>query len=77
MDLTGWLEFFVGGLATQLTEVKARGEVAIRADLAAREHGLNGRQADALDHALANGRLTLGDLERHSPRPTPAPCNGT
>ena len=25
MDLTGWLEFFVGGLATQLGEVKARG----------------------------------------------------
>ena len=24
MDLTGWLEFFVGGLATQLGEVKAR-----------------------------------------------------
>ena len=24
MDLTGWLEFFVEGLATQLREVKAR-----------------------------------------------------
>ena len=26
LDLTGWLEFFVDGLATQLAEVKAQGE---------------------------------------------------
>ena len=26
LDLTGWLEFFSGGLATQLTEVKTRGD---------------------------------------------------
>ena len=37
MDLTGWLEFFVTGLATQLQEVKTRGEQAIRADVIARE----------------------------------------
>jgi Fic family protein len=67
MDLTGWLEFFVSGLATQLTEVKARGEIAIRADLAAREYRLNGRQAEALDHVLAHGKLTLEDLEQRLP----------
>src|SRR5271169_239990 len=33
MELTGWLEFFVEGLATQLGEVKARGEQAIRRDV--------------------------------------------
>jgi Fic family protein len=67
MDLTGWLEFFVGGLATQLEEVKARGEIAIRTDVVARGHRLNPRQSGALDHLLAHGRLTLGDLERIFP----------
>ena len=63
MDLTGWLEFFVHGLSTQLTEVKHRGEQAIRSDVLAREHGLNERQAVALDQLLSHGRLTLNDLE--------------
>jgi Fic family protein len=63
MDLTGWLEFFVGGLATQLDEVKARGEIAIRTDVVAQARRLNPRQAGALDHLLAHGKLTLGELE--------------
>ena len=67
MDLTGWLEFFVAGLATQLAEVKTRGELAIRSDLLAREHGLNPRQTLALDHVLAHGVLTLAELERKLP----------
>jgi hypothetical protein len=68
MNLTGWLEFFVGGLATQLSEVKARGEIAIRADLVARGHGLNPRQAAALDLALSEGGLTLATLEQRLPK---------
>jgi Fic family protein len=63
MDLTGWLEFFVDGLATQLEEVKARGEIAIRTDVVAQARRLNPRQAGALDHLLAYGKLTLADLE--------------
>ena len=63
MDLTGWLEFFVEGLATQLAEVKERGEVAIRSDVIARANGLNQRQAEALDQLLVRGKLTLADLE--------------
>ena len=31
MDMTGWIEYFTKGLATQLAEVKQRGERAIRA----------------------------------------------
>ena len=31
MDMTGWLEYYVGGLATQMEEVKTRGEQAIKA----------------------------------------------
>lgn len=67
MDLTGWLEFFVDGLATQLAEVKARGEIAIRSDVLARQHRLNARQAVALDEFSSLGALSLGDLERLFP----------
>lgn len=67
MDLTGWLEFFVEGLAKQLTEVKERGEIAIRSDVVAQEHGLNQRQAAVLDQLLSRGRLTLSELEKHFP----------
>ena len=63
MDLTGWLEYFTAGLATQLHEVKARGERAIRTDLLAREHGLSDRQALALAHVMEHGRLTIHDYE--------------
>ena len=37
MDLTGWLEFFVGGLTTQLAEVTDDGRRAIRCDVIANE----------------------------------------
>lgn len=65
--MSGWLEFFVEELATQLAEVKARGEIAIRSDVIAKAHGLNVRQAAALDHLLSRGRLTLSDLEARFP----------
>ncbi len=67
MDLTGWLEFFIGGLATQLDEVKARGEVAIRSSVIAQAYALNSRQAGALDEVLSQDKLTLEDMERRFP----------
>ncbi len=67
MDLTGWLEFFTDGLATQLDEVKARGERVIRADLLAREHGLSDRQAAALGQVFEAGRLTIQEFEALCP----------
>jgi Fic family protein len=63
MDLTGWLEYFVEGLATQLEEVKARGTAAIRADVIARSHGLNARQSAVLVELFAAGPLAVGNLE--------------
>ena len=59
MDLTGWLEYFVTGLATQLEEVKARGKQAIQADILTAEHRLNKRQSAALHHILQEGYLTI------------------
>jgi Fic family protein len=67
MDLTGWLDFFTEGLATQLDEVKARGERVIRRDVLARRHGLSERQTLALGLVIERGRLTIQDLEALSP----------
>lgn len=63
MDITGWLEYFVDGLSSQLDEVKERGEMAIRRDVLVKEHGLSERQTRALDHILKNGSLTIKDFE--------------
>jgi Fic family protein len=67
MDLTGWLEFFVDGLATQLGEVKARGELAIRRDVLVKQHGLNERQAVALEQLLLVGQLDIRTFESLCP----------
>ena len=37
--------------------------VSIRSDVLAQTRRLNPRQAGALDHLLAHGKLTLGELE--------------
>jgi Fic family protein len=63
MDLTGWLEYFVDGLATQLAEVRQRGERVIQRDILAKEHGLSERQVKALGHVMENGSLTIQDYE--------------
>lgn len=63
MDFTGWLEYFVGGLATQLEEVKTRGTAAIHADLIGRAHRLNSRQSAVLAEVYSAGRIAVGDLE--------------
>ena len=67
MDLTGWLEFFTAGLATQLDEVKARGERTIRRDILMQQHALSDRQAIALGHVIEHGRLAIQDFERLCP----------
>jgi len=67
MDMTGWLEFFTEGLATQLGEVRKRGERAIRRDILAKEHRLPDRQAKALAHVLEHGSLRIQDYEALCP----------
>lgn len=64
LDLTGWLEFFATGLATQLSEVKARGETTIRADVVARSERLNERQSRLLQELLLTGSLDIRQCER-------------
>jgi len=67
MDLTGWLEFFVDGLSTQLAEVREHGEQAIRKDVIIKKHNLSDRQALALSHILVHGRVSIQDFERLNP----------
>ncbi len=67
MDMTGWLEYFVEGLTTQLAEVRERGEQAIRRDLLVKEHGLSNRQAKVLGHILEHGSLTIQEFEQLFP----------
>ena len=67
MDMTGWLEYFVEGLTTQLAEVRERGEQAIRRDVLVKEHSLSDRQAKALGHILEHGSLTIQDFEHLCP----------
>jgi len=67
MDLTGWLEFFVTGLSTQLQEVKMRGEQAIRADVLAAYHKLNAGQALLTAVFIERAGLSLSDCEKLMP----------
>jgi Fic family protein len=67
MDMTGWIEYFIEGLATQLAEVRQRGEQAIRRDVLVKKHGLSDRQAKAIQHILEYGSLTIQEFERLCP----------
>jgi len=63
MDMTGWLDYFITGLETQMIEVKERGEQVIRRDVLAQKHGLNERQGKAVEFLLAHERFTIQDFE--------------
>lgn len=63
MDMTGWLDYFISGLETQMIEVKERGEQVIRRDVLVQKHSLNERQSKALGYLLQNGKLTIQDFE--------------
>jgi Fic family protein len=67
MDMTGWLEYYVEGLTTQLAEVRQRREQAIRRDVLVKQHGLSDRQARPVKHILEHGSLTIQEFERLCP----------
>ncbi len=70
MDLTGWLEYFVKGLATQMREVTDRGRNAIRSDLLVRQHELSERQAAALRFLLDHEEMRIRDFAALCPEAT-------
>ncbi|MDF1590611.1 MAG: Fic family protein [Desulfobacterales bacterium] len=67
MEMTGWLEYFMEGLSTQLAEVRDRGQRAIRRDVLIREYSLSDRQTIALGYILEHDSLTIQDFERLCP----------
>ncbi|MCC5848144.1 MAG: Fic family protein [Verrucomicrobia bacterium] len=62
MDLTGWLEYFARGLATQLVEVKERGQRVIQTDLLAQRHTLSDRQKRVIGFLFEKQTLLFSDL---------------
>jgi len=67
LDLTGWIEYFVEGLAVQMQEVTKRGESAIKGDILSKKYSLSKRQALALEYLLENGEMSIADFERICP----------
>ena len=67
MDMTGWLDYFVTGLETQMIEVRERGEQVIRRDVLVQKYGLNERQARTLDLLMKQDSVHISELEEHCP----------
>jgi len=67
MDMTGWLEYFTDGLATQLTEVQERGRRAISCDILVKQHALSERQGNALSLAFEKETFSISDFETACP----------
>ncbi len=66
MDLTGWLEYFCEGLATQMREVQERSEQVIQRDVVlskARKVGLKARPLAVLAFLLDQGKGTVAECE--------------
>src|SRR5664279_177658 len=59
MDMTGWLEYYVGGLATQMEEVQSKSEQVIKAGAA----GLSEAALSVFSAILNNGINTPSALE--------------
>lgn len=52
MDMTGWLEYFVKALETQMHEIQLRGSHAMKLDVVVQEYQLSERQKQALGYFL-------------------------
>ncbi len=64
MDMTGWLDYFIIGLQTQMVEVKERGEQVIRRDVLVQKHSLNERQAKVLDLLVKKEAVHITEFEK-------------
>jgi hypothetical protein len=67
MDLTGWLEYFVEGLATQMDEITERGRWMIKTDVIAMKHDLNARQKALVIYLMEHPEADLQALQAISP----------
>jgi Fic family protein len=67
MDLTGWLDYFVEGLATQMDEVRERGQRVIKADVITLKKRLNPRQRALVIYLMEQPEADLQALHAISP----------
>jgi len=67
MDLTGWLDYFVEGLATQMDEVRERGQRVIKADVITMKKRLNPRQRALVIYLMEQPEADLHALHAVSP----------
>ncbi len=66
MDMTSWLEYFVDGLHSQMTEIQAKGEQLIKQDSQLqkiKKSGLNKRQEKAVKHLIIKGTLSANEYQ--------------
>lgn len=64
LDMTAWLEYFVGGLKNQMLEVRTKGEEVIKKDIIienAVRAGLNDRQKNALIYLMEKPNITRAE----------------
>jgi Fic family protein len=66
MDMTGWLEYFIGGLRSQMEEIRDKGGQLIKMDakfLKLKKMGLNERQEKALKYLLKTGEISVNEYQ--------------
>ena len=66
MDMTAWLEYFVDGLRSQMTEVQAKGKQLIEQDnrfQKIKKIGLNRRQEKAVKRLIIKGVLSVNEYQ--------------
>ena len=66
MDMTTWLEYFVNGLRSQMTEIQTKGKQLIKQDSQLqriKKIGLNNRQEKAVRRLIIKGTLSVNEYQ--------------
>jgi len=67
MNMTGWIEYFVKGLHSQMTEIKSQGKKIIKNDnkmQKIKQQGLNIRQEKAIKYIIKHGTINVMEYQR-------------
>lgn len=70
MDMTGWLEYFVHGLSTQLQEIKSLGKQTMENEARQRQYHVSDRQKLAIKYISKQGSITIQQFENICPNVT-------
>jgi Fic family protein len=67
MDMTGWLEYFVNGLWSQMKEIRDKGEQLIKMNAKLqkiKKMDINERQEKALKYLLKTGKINVNEYQK-------------